>query len=436
MAAPENWEALCPFAEKLLDEQIAATNDENLISSYRVKLQTLFAAQAEYSLKLKEKSAGLFATLQTENPYQESIDKLALIYATDLTTGNDIEMLLHALKEHLGYQAFDSGIAEPADVDDLANRLRDAERVRLFVSEETTLRVGYAYARVTLPAGKAFSALRTIQQAVQSKLTNLTPYIDSPVRLKTELIGSRNPDASEKNTIGRLKAEYLSLYATVHHHVIDAVSEAKEKILQLISGDDFQSLTILEGITALQPAVSIGLKEQFAILTAGLFDCPTPSQESIEGQLTYRPSHECGLSFELAERYIQEAKTAETDAQHQLDAAIEKKLSVLLNPAIRERLQQGVSEPIIAEMLACRDQAALRTILLPASRKDSGIVKTINRYLKKILVKPVKLSAFIPSATTIERGQVGKIVAEFQGFIEGQLTTEDPDALPVLQIER
>jgi hypothetical protein len=74
--------------------------------------------------------------------------------------------------------------------------------------------------------------------------------------------------------------------------------------------------------------------------------------------------------------------------------------------------------------------------MLPACLTDSSFAKTINRYLKKIIVKPVSLSEFAPSTTTIERDQVSQVVTEFQRFLEGQLTTDDPDALPVLQIER
>src|SRR5438128_11339342 len=47
MARPENWEVLRPYAEKLLDESIASTYDDAIISACRSRLRTLFAAQKD-----------------------------------------------------------------------------------------------------------------------------------------------------------------------------------------------------------------------------------------------------------------------------------------------------------------------------------------------------------------------------------------------------
>jgi hypothetical protein len=76
-------------------------------------------------------------------------------------------------------------------------------------------------------------------------------------------------------------------------------------------------------------------------------------------------------------------------------------------------------------------------VLVPAVLKSDEAVAVINRYLKRITLKKVRLADFRPSIGTVEREQVSQVVREFQQFLEDQFANlpDGKDALPVLQLE-
>jgi hypothetical protein len=61
----------------------------------------------------------------------------------------------------------------------------------------------------------------------------------------------------------------------------------------------------------------------------------------------------------------------------------------------------------------------------------------INRYLKRIVVKRVKIADFKPKAGTIEKDQIRSVAEEFRRFLESQFSggEGDDDSLPMLQLE-
>lgn len=79
----------------------------------------------------------------------------------------------------------------------------------------------------------------------------------------------------------------------------------------------------------------------------------------------------------------------------------------------------------------------LRAYLVKAVQKTPGIVEIINRYLKRIVVKRVRIADFRPEVGTIQKEQVEKVTEEFGRFLEAQFTDneEDEDSLPMLQLE-
>jgi hypothetical protein len=157
----------------------------------------------------------------------------------------------------------------------------------------------------------------------------------------------------------------------------------------------------------------------------------------VEDHLCNGPLHECGLSFVNALTYAQAAESAAKKAGQLLDDAFRRKMEVFLNPAVRERLEQGKSEPTIDGLLACKNTNELRAYLVKAVQKTPGIVEIINRYLKRIVVKRVRIADFRPEVGTIQKEQVEKVTEEFGRFLEAQFTDneEDEDSLPMLQLE-
>lgn len=438
MARPENWEILRPYAEKLLHEAIPSDLDDAQISGYRARIAALLESQRDPAQRCVTRSKSLFEMLKSANPYANEIEQCAQLYATDISGGNDIDLLLYGLRQAFGYTAFDISQAVPSEVDDLAVRLRNYDDVQNFLGYETDLVLACAYRDHVLPDLPDLKTIRRLLQKMTDRLANPRPYIDSDARLKTELVGSVEPQAGDSETIWGLVREYTGVYLALHDNVLDRLDAIRQRIQDLRDGPDIRALAVLEGISALQPAISEGLRAELTELAAGVSSCPTPSANSIREQLKRSPVHECGLSFSNFTSHLQSGQSVETQARKRVDETMDAKMQVFLNPAIRERLAQGRSEPVIAGLLDCESVADVRDYLVREALCDAAVVKTINRYLRRIVVRRVKLADFQPSSMTVERGQVGKIVQEFQAFLEQQLVDiegDQDDTLPVLQIE-
>lgn len=96
---------------------------------------------------------------------------------------------------------------------------------------------------------------------------------------------------------------------------------------------------------------------------------------------------------------------------------------------------QGKGDHNIDSMLGIKTIPELCHYLVPALVQEPSLVDSINKYLKKIVVKQVKISDFKPSTRTVERENLVKVVSEFKEFLEGQLATDDTDSRPMIQLE-
>lgn len=431
MARPENWDVLQPYAEKLLEIQMPATHDDANISDYRNQLRQLFAQEKEQSARIANRAQLLFEFLKIGNPYRMELEQLAQLFARSLEIGNDIQLILHALKETLNYSAFDTNRSLQTEVDDLANRLKNYHHLRLFLEYETDLRTAAEYCRLDLPDIGELTSVRQAIEAVRNKLGQLKVYIDSDVQLKTELIGQ----PGEAGTIADLVHAYTSIYLPQHESVVSTIEKYRSQIEESLKGPELNSLRRLEEITALQPACADKVAELLTQYQNQLFSCPSPSRNSVTDQLRRQPFHECGLSFANSSQYVKEAAAAADRARELVNQSLTRKLEVFFNPAIRQRLEQGKSEPAIDQLLACSDRQQLQSYLVNAVQENPRLVALINHYLKRIIVKQVRLADFKPSIRTIQPDQIAKVVADFNHFLEQQFDQTDADSLPMLQLE-
>ena len=149
------------------------------------------------------------------------------------------------------------------------------------------------------------------------------------------------------------------------------------------------------------------------------------------------PVHQCGLSFNNADNYLQVAEQLKNAARLHYETTINQKLQILLNPAIRQRLEQGKNEEVIAGILTCNNITELRRFLVDTVLEDEGAVEIINRYLKKLVVIMVDLNDFQPTSKTVEKEQVPTLVEEFNNFLNQKLeeVKGDEDTLPILLLE-
>ena len=437
VAKPEDWEVLRPYAEKLLGVEIPTTQDDAAISEHRARLRQLFAQERESSSRTASRAQGLFDALKTGNPYEAELGQVVKLFSANVDGGDDIHLLLHALKEAMDYQAFDTNRATPAEVDDLANRLKNYRDIRAFLEYETDIRTAHAYCAITLTDSRELAQARKAVESVRTKLLSLKEYIDSDVKLKTELVGHFPAVQGETETIAAMIREYSSMYIPTHESVVNGIDASRKQIQDAITGNDMKALGVLDGITALQPASTDALVERLTRLRGEILECPSPSRSSVEDHLRNGPLHECGLSFVNASTHAQAAESAAEEAREMLDHAFRREMEVFLNPGVRERLEQGKTEPAIAGLLACKNTDELRRYLVEAVQETPGIVDIINRYLRRIVVKRVRVADFRPEVGTIQKDQVRKVAEEFGRFLETQFADNegDEDSVPMLQLE-
>jgi hypothetical protein len=183
--------------------------------------------------------------------------------------------------------------------------------------------------------------------------------------------------------------------------------------------------------------VSGSIEGRLEEMRNGLFMCSSASRASVEEQLKTSPVHECGLTFNSASENVSEGEATAAKARDALNQALDRKVEVFLNTTIRERLKQGEAEPSISELLKCKTVEEVHTHLVKACLSDATIVETINRYLKRIAVKRVRVADFKPVVRTVEKEQFTALSHEFERFLEDQLTSieGDDDTLPMLQLE-
>src|ERR1019366_8479665 len=96
------------------------------------------------------------------------------------------------------------------------NRLKNYRDIQTLLKFETELRAGQAYVSHVLPEIKSLKDVREQQTEVVGKLGKLQSYLDSEVRLVTELIGQTPPAAGEADTINSIIRAYTEVYATMH----------------------------------------------------------------------------------------------------------------------------------------------------------------------------------------------------------------------------
>jgi len=435
VAKPENWEILRPYAEKLLSKDIPSTHDDTAISGYRAELRQLFAKQKEEVVRTASRTRALFEILKLQNPYETEVSQAVALYSHDIESGDDINMVLFALREAYGYQAFDKNAASQAEIDDLSNRLKNYHALGKLLQYEQELKTAQQYCNIELPETPELKAARDSIAAVKRKLKRIDKYIDSEVKLKNDVIGSQPPAPGETATISAMIKEYSEAYASIHDSVISAMDELRKELRAVLDGGELLLLKQMEEINALKPSDYSDVVASIQKTADALFVCENPSRSSVTDQLAASPLHECELDISSVEQMIESSTTAVDDMKQHISEILKKKASILLNSGIRQRLEQGKSEPLIEGLLECHDTDAVLDYLRRSLGDKGTLCKLANRYLKKIIVRTIALEDFRPSKTSIEREQVGDLTREFEQFIESHFKDLDEDSLLIVKFE-
>lgn len=432
---PENWDILRPYAEKLIGHDLLETQDDSLIAAHRKELRELFRTKKDESTAAQERAEYIFSLLQVDNPYKSALAQMVAMFSQSISDDDDIDSILRALSRALGYEDKEGpdARADQKEIDDLANRLKDYDSLRNFLEHERDLETFQAYISYDIPDMDELSGLKEVQKSLADKIKAIKPYVDSEVRLKSEILGTGQQ--GESGTLSALIRDYSTLYAAMHDNLNSCLEESHQDIDNILNGDELKALGIMERIAAMPKGEHDLVKKKIKKLAEDIFSCPNSSRASVDRALRTGPIHDCGITFANAASKQQDAKRLANDARAILEESLARRMEILLSPGIQERLLQGKGDHDIDSMLGIKTIPALCHYLVAALVQEPSLVDSINKYLKKIVVKQVKISDFKPSIRTVERENLVRVVSEFKEFLEKQLTTEDADSRPMIQLE-
>ncbi len=432
---PENWDILRPYAEKLLGHDVLETQDDSLIATYRKELRELFRTKKDESIAAQEKAEYIFSLLHVDNPYKSALAQMVALFSQSISDDDDIDSILRALSQALGYEDKEDSEAraDQKEIDDLANRLKDYDNLKNFLAHERDLETFQAYISYDIPDMDELLGLKEVQKSLAEKIKAIKPYVDSEVRLKAEILGTGQQ--GESGTLSAMIRDYSTLYTAMHDNLNSCLEEAHQDIDNILNGDELKALGIMEKIAAMPKGEHDQVKKNINKLAEGIFSCPNSSRASVDRALRTGPIHDCGITFANAIVKQQDAELLVNGAGAILEESLARRMEILLSPGIQERLQQGKGDHNINSMLGIKTVQALSHYLVPALVQEPSLVDSINKYLKKIVVKQVKISDFKPGTRTVEQENLVRVVSEFREFLEKQLTTDDADSRPMIQLE-
>src|SRR5207245_4606088 len=124
------------------------------------------------------------------------------------------------------------------------------------------------------------------------------------------------------------------------------------------------------------------------------------------------------LHVDQAEGSVAAAEQAHEKAKAKVRSALVGMANLLQEPALRTLLQQGEQEPFIAEVVKAADAEKLADLLAERIPADKAHAKLLAKYLKRIVVKVVRLQDFHPSKGTLEKKNIETMVGELRKLLD------------------
>ena len=435
IARPENWDVLRPYAEKILGEAITENADDATVTEFRKRLYTFFIEEKEEAERIKERANSLFTQLEIGNPYDQDLVRIATLFSIEVQESDLIEKVLYGLKG-LGYGAFERNSSAQNEVDDLAITMNHYSAMKKFLTYEADLHALQAYRTYDFSADPSLKSVQKLVVAINKKLSDPQVFIDNELKLKSSLIGSSSSKKDEKSTLQGIIDEYTSLYRAMHDRTVEDLDDARAKLEDLAEGEVLRTLAVLQKIPALSGYDTTALKDHVITQKNHIITCEKSSVASIGEDLRRSPEHHCGISFRNYQALLKNAQEALELSKQHVDDQFARMTEFFLNPSIRERLRQAKHDSAIQELLSYETIDEMQQYLVEACKNEDAFVATITRYLKKVVVKPLKISTFTPSTRTIEREKIPIIVEEFRQFLESQFDEREKDeTVPVIQLE-
>ena len=436
MVRPKSWDALHPYIEVILGLKIPVDSNDSQITEYRAKLTEHFKTKAETSQSTLQRSSLLFEKIRVKNPYSTDVEKVNLLFNQKLGS-EEIDGLAYALKVAFGFKVFDEEKSNLGEVSDLSISLANYENICKFMEHENDLLLMETYRNYKFPKSKELEAINKHLESIENKLTNITPYVDSNTKLKTELIGDALRNTGDQGTVYGLIKDYLVLYKAMHEYILTEVGTCTRKIDELLQTDDWKVINSLQEIGSLQPKKAKETTEKIKGIRESCFACSESSIASIDLRIKTYPEHNCGLSFANSENKIENAKQALVQAETIWKTTTKDTTSFFLSSAIKEKLEQGNAESCIKDLLDCKQVEDVMNFFKNNIAKINDIILKINKYLKKIEIRIVNKNDFQPTVKTVEENQIDQVAEEFKDFLQKELDkiSHDKDTLRMIRID-
>ena len=427
---PEGWETLAPFAAILLED--GSLREAKQESDIQDGVRRLLVYKTDHLPEIEELRAGLddlFAEIKQPNPFAERLAAWENFLASPVGDPTDpLPFLRHALDKAFGYQVYENSRVSQADVDDFASRLAEIQQAQAFYKYHHRLRAVTRYVGFEVPAQAQFSEVRKAFAIGEQSLAKL----DNLARNETRLIGELL-EPVEKG-IESYAIYYLNFFerVTVHSESI------RQQISALPEGAEYRALGQLARVPQLGSDPRPTLQKTLAQSQETLFPAEVTRAELVRTLREWPQPPGSPLTLENAGEWLQKADDALNRCRQATRDALMEKATLLHSDALRERLVQGVEQRFIACLLENDSSVAVAEYLAQTLGTEANghaeAIAALQRYLKKIQVRKVRLADFAPSQRTLEAADIGKVTAEFREFLERALDSGE-DELPVIELE-
>lgn len=427
---PEGWETLAPFAALLLeDDSLREAKQEADIQDGVRRLLAYKKEQLPEIEKLRARLADLFAEIKQPNLFAERLAAWETFLASPVGDPADpLPFLRHALDKAFAYQVYESSLVSQADVDDFASRLAEIRQAQAFYKYQHRLRTVARYVGFEVPEQAQFSEVQKAFINGEQTLAKL----DGLARNETRLIGELL-EPVEKG-IQTYTVYYLNFFDQVTAHT----ERIRQQLRALPEGVEYRALGQLAHVPQLGSDPRPALQKTFAQSQETLFPAEL-TRADLERTLREWPQPPGSpLTLENAGDWLQTADDALNRCRQAIQDALMEKAALLHSDALHERLIQGVEQTFMARLLENDSATAVAGYLAQTlGRGSEGAAEAIailQRYLKKIQVRKVRLTDFAPSKRTLETADIDTVVTEFRVFLQESLASDD-DELPVIELE-
>ncbi len=426
LKAPEGWPVLAPFAAVLLDDEgLKTIQKDGDITAALDRLRKWRGLHGPEVETLTERLDLLMADIQQPNPVADTLGSWGKFLSAKIDDAEAISHLLNAFDTAFGYTCYAAQEAKGVELDDLATRKKSWERAVAFCRHDQKVRAAYRYSQLVVEKAGPVGELKDKLRALGKKLDHVHDLMESEAKLQGQLL----------DPLEAVQGVYKTRYLQAFDEVTGKCEAVSVEIDGLPNSRQFRAVAELVKIDALASVDVSALKAEVTSYKEVLFHTPL-DRNAVERALKDRPQPEgCPLNADEAEQFVTDAEEALDAARGQVQGALQNMASLLRQPALRTLLEQGKQEKFVADVLAAPSDKKLAELLAECVTSDPSNVKLLAKYLKRIVVKVVRLHDFRPTKTKLEKADIEGVVGEFRRFLEAALDGDGKGQSTILEFK-